>query len=248
MRRGPKKTESIEVRLPDETKQAFMKACERRSTSASAVLRSFIERYVRSASRAPIHWNEELQMLLTGTSMRTRAAAGAIVATFAAGVVAVSIATPARAATDPLLAAVYQWMDTNHDGKLSAAEFLSPRSDEPFGAIGVVVDTKTRPANETPKALFARLDANHDGSISLGELSAQALARTVLTPAITAADANRDGEVSESELAAYIAAQRAAAGLRDPSGGAALMAHGIIAGHDRRGTGSVSLADLKQGT
>lgn len=246
MRREPKKTESIEVRLPNETKQAFMGACARNGTSASAVLRAFIERYVRSASRAPVHWKEELQMLLRRTSMRTRAAAGAVGTALAAALVASSIATPARAATDPLLGAVFEWMDANHDGRLSLAELTSPRSAEPLGAIGVVVDTKTRPANETPEALFARLDSNHDGSISLGELSAQAVARTVLTPAVVAADSNGDGKITEGELAAYIATQRMMAGLRDPSGGAALMAHGIIAEHERGPNGWVSLADLQR--
>lgn len=246
MRRGPKKTETIEIRLPDEAKQAFMNACHRKGTSASAVLRSFIDRYVRSAARAPTQWKEELQTLLTGTSTRTRAAAGAIAATFAAAAMVATIATPARAATDPLLAAVYEWMDANHDGKLSETEFLSPASQEPLGAVGVVVDTRTRPANETPHALFARLDANHDGSISLGELSARAVARTVLTPAIAAADANRDDKITEGELAAYIAAQRARSGSHEASAGAALMAHGIIAEHDSAGKGWVTLAALER--
>ena len=244
MRRGPKKTESIEIRVPHATKSAFMTACRQNGTSASAVLRAFIERYVHSASRAPIQWKEELRMMFKNRSMR--AAVGAFAAAMTATVVVSSIASPARAATDPLLSAVYEWMDADHDGKLSRTEFLSPTGDEPIGAIGVIVETKTRPANETPEALFARLDSNHDGSISLGELSAQAVARTTLTPAVSAADANRDGRITEGELAAYIAAQRATHGMHEPSGGAALMAHGIIAKHAPKGRDWVTLAALEK--
>lgn len=110
------------------------------------------------------------------TSLRARAVGGTIGMTVTAAVVATAIATPARAATDPLLAAVFDWMDANHDGKLSVTEFLSSRGSEPLGAIGVVVDTRTRPANEAPLALFARLDTNHDGAISLSEFTAEAVA------------------------------------------------------------------------
>jgi antitoxin component of RelBE/YafQ-DinJ toxin-antitoxin module len=245
MRREPKKTESIEIRVPHATKSAFMDACRQNGTSASAALRTFIERYVHSASRAPIQWKEELQMMIKRTSLRTGAAVGAAAVAVMTGVVATLFATPAKAGTDPLLAAVYDWMDANHDGKVTLAEFLSPARSEPLGSIGVVVDTKTRPANEAPKALFARLDKNQDGSISLAELSAQAIARTVLTPAIGGADSNGDGKIAESELAAYIAAQRATAGLREPSGGAALMAHGIIAQHASKGQDWVAVGALR---
>ena len=126
MGRELKKTDSIEVRLPDETKQAFMHACRQNGTSASAVLRAFIDHYVRSASRTRLRWKEELQMLWRQSSLRARAAAGTIGAAVILGLVAAAIATPARAATDPLLTAVFEWMDANHDGKLSPAEFLSP--------------------------------------------------------------------------------------------------------------------------
>ncbi len=68
----------------------------------------------------------------------------------------------------------------------------------------------------------------------------------MLTPAVVAADSNGDGKITEGELAAYIATQRMMAGLRDPSGGAALMAHGIIAEHERGPNGWVSLADLQR--
>lgn len=185
--------------------------------------------------------------MLNRTSFRMRATVGAIGATVAAAFVVVSLATPARAATDPRLAAVFEWFDADHDGKVSAAEFNdSIAAPEPMGAIGLIVDTKTRPSNETRDALFARLDANHDGMLSLRELAAQAVIRTVVTPEIAAADANRDGKISEAELAAYIAAHRAAEGLTNPSAGAALMAHGIIAEHDRGGHGLATIADLER--
>lgn len=186
-------------------------------------------------------------MLLKGTSTRTRTAAGTIGAVTLSILVASSIATPAEATTDARVAAVFEWLDSNHDERVSATEFNnSLTAPEPMGALGIIVDTRTRPANETEEALFNRLDSNQDGTLSLNEVAAEAVVRTVVTRDIAAADANRDGTFSEAELAAYIAAHRAAEGLPNPSKAAALMAHGIIVEHDHSGRGSLTLADLER--
>ena len=72
--REPKKTETLEVRLPPETKQAFMAACRANGVSASRVVRGLIRRHLRSASRAPIDWKRELEMLFTGKSRKAKLA------------------------------------------------------------------------------------------------------------------------------------------------------------------------------
>lgn len=246
MQREPKKTDFIEVRVSTETKTAFMAACQANRTSASAVLRGFIGRYVRSASGAPRNWRQELHMLKRGrATWRTATAAGSGIL-----VIALAVATtagPAQAASDARLTAAFEWMDRNHDGRVSPAEFAHAESNSPpLGALGIVIDTRTRPDGEARGDLFARLDGDHDKSLTLAELIAEVVVTTVATPGIAAADANRDGALGEGELAAYLVASRAASGVGTPSNGAGAIAASIVAEHDADGDGKLLLAELNR--
>jgi hypothetical protein len=170
--------------------------------------------------------------------------AGALTAAIAVA----TLAVPAQAAIDPRIAAVFGWMDANHDERLSRAEYIGASANAPpLGAVGIVVETKAPPPpGETQEALFRRLDADGDGSLTVAEVAAAASVRTIVSPAIAAADANADRNLSEAELAAYLTAQRAAAGERDPATGVGLMVHGIIAARDTDRDGMVALADLER--
>jgi len=247
MKRTPKKTETLEVRLPPETKTAFMAACRANGVSASVVVRGFIRRYLRSASRAPNIWRRELDMpfpfLLKPRGLG--AAAGAL-GLVAASVAIISLGGPARAAADPRLAAMFDLMDRDHDGRLSAAEFMTPPAEtpQPMG-VELIVETRVPPTpDETRESLFARLDSGGDGTIGLDELDAVVVARTVPTPALAAADRDGDGAVTEGELAAFLTARRASAGIADPSAGVGLLARGIVAEHDGDGDGRLLVVDL----
>jgi hypothetical protein len=104
MSRPPKKSETLEVRLPHPTKQAFMARCRDDGRSASEAVRAFIDgelstRPVRHARLLP------------------RLAAGALLAAAAGAVAAPTLAHP----TSP--AAEFQRLDRNHDGVLSLEEF-----------------------------------------------------------------------------------------------------------------------------
>jgi hypothetical protein len=190
----------------------------------------------------------EIRMYLAGKSTRRRAATGVLAASITAAIAVTSHAAPARAAADPRVAAVFEWIDSNHDGRITAAEFGKSMSrPEPTGAVGLMVKTKIPPPKgETRERLFKRLDSNRDGALSLAELSSQVMIRTRAAPGIAAADTNGDGLFSEGELAAYLTAQRAAAGLAKPSAGVALLARGIVQEHDRDHDGRVALADLQR--
>lgn len=99
----PKKTETLEIRLPPETKAAFMAHCQGDRRTASEALRDFIERELRARPRRP------------GLAWRILAAA---VAGLAVGAAAVpSLARPAASQ------AVFQRLDANGDGVLSFQEF-----------------------------------------------------------------------------------------------------------------------------
>lgn len=251
MKREPKKTDFLEIRLSWETKRALMTRCRENGVSASRLVREWIDRYLHNASRAPTNWKEELRMIFTGQSPRRRAALGGLAALGTAAAAGM-IALPASAATDPRLAAVFDWTDRDNDARISPAEFFgdqtpvepAPRAGEPE-ALTLIVDSKVAPApGETREALFARLDANRDGSLSLGEFADASIARTIATPAVAGADANNDGLLTEGELAAFASARRAAAGDKDAVAAGSMLARGVILDHDRDGDGQVPVKDL----
>src|SRR4051812_8291444 len=244
-KREPKKSESLEIRIPHETKTAFMSACRAKGVSASDVLRNCIRHHLESG-RTPVHWTKEYRMAFSQISRGRQILLGSAGA-LAVGAALVTLSAPAQAAIDPRLAAMFGWMDTDHDGRVSRAEYVGARaSAPPLGAVGIIVETKTPPPpGETQEALFRRLDLDGDGSLRVAEIDANASVSTIVSPAIAAADGNADGSLSEAELAAYLTAQRAAAGERDPSAGVGLMVHGIIAARDTDHDGVVALADLE---
>jgi hypothetical protein len=103
MTRPPKKSETIEIRLPHPTKVAFMARCRDDGRSASEALRSFIDERIdgRAARRSP-HW---------------RLLAGALMAAAAA-----TVALPSLAQTSEK--AGFDRLDDNRDGKIDAVEVL----------------------------------------------------------------------------------------------------------------------------
>lgn len=104
MTRPPKKSETLEIRLPYETKTAFMDRCRQEGVTASEILRADIE--ARLAPRAPAGWK------------RLRAVAGAAVLL---GVGASALPSLAAAVAGPSFAS----LDRNRDGALAFREFAA---------------------------------------------------------------------------------------------------------------------------
>lgn len=92
----PKKSESLEIRIPYPTKQAFMARCQAEGRSASEALRGFIEQHLEAAPAPVRSWR------------RWRLGAGALVL---AGMAAAAAPTLAR----PSLQAEFQRLDANRD-------------------------------------------------------------------------------------------------------------------------------------
>ncbi len=144
--RGPKKSETLEIRLPHALKQAFMARCQGESRSASETLRAFIERTLAEPRRPkpPLRWA-------------------------AVGLAAVSLgAVAAPSLARPNLPAQFARLDANHDGRLSLAEFERGASVQI--ALGSAVrDLAPADRESLLGREFGRIDANRDGEIALDE-------------------------------------------------------------------------------
>lgn len=102
-----KKSETLEVRLPFETKTAFMARCRDEGRTASEAVRTYIDAEIGAAP--PVRRE----------GMRGwRAAAAAAAAGLALG----AVAAPSLAKTSSPQA-TFQTLDVNHDGVLTPAEY-----------------------------------------------------------------------------------------------------------------------------
>lgn len=108
--RAPKKSESLEIRLPYPAKQAFMARCQSEGVTASEALRGFIDRQIEPGpARRPIG---------RALSRKAHWIAGALIAAAVGAVAVPSLALPALGH-----AASFEQLDANHDGVLTRAEF-----------------------------------------------------------------------------------------------------------------------------
>jgi len=101
----PKKSETLEVRLPYQTKLAFMTRCRNDGQTASEAVRGFIDTELGERRRA----------------RRTRLWQALVAATVGLALGAVAAPSLARTATPD--EAAFARLDRNHDGALSLAEF-----------------------------------------------------------------------------------------------------------------------------
>ncbi|MDP3736266.1 MAG: EF-hand domain-containing protein [Hyphomonadaceae bacterium] len=154
--RREKKSETLEVRIPYETKQAFLTACREDGTTASEVVRTSVQTYLDERGRPTPQQARTLIMKLPQPVRRygLRIAAG--------GIAAVGLATfaalPSAAAPD--FATQFKTLDKNGDGMLSADEFTGPKGGNEDGK-DVIVETRVHktskdganapPANEKPE-------------------------------------------------------------------------------------------------
>jgi Ribbon-helix-helix protein, copG family len=105
-----KKNDSIEIRLPDETKAAFREKCRREGRTASDAVRSFIDE----------------QLDPQGTVRRRRRSLWRIGAALAAGaVLGGGLAAPSIAASADSSRSAFRALDRDHDGALTYDEFRS---------------------------------------------------------------------------------------------------------------------------
>ena len=100
---SPKKSETLEIRLPFSTKERFMARCRDDGRSASEAVRGFIEDQIEGRTR----------------SMRSRAWPFAIAA--AAGLALGAVAAPSLAKASGQTA--FEQLDANGDGVVTRSEY-----------------------------------------------------------------------------------------------------------------------------
>ena len=108
--KSTKKNDSIEIRLPDETKAAFREKCRREGRTASDAVRSFIDEQLEPRARV----------------RRRRASLWRIGLAVAAGaVLGGGLAAPSIAASANNSQSAFRALDRDHDGALTYDEFRS---------------------------------------------------------------------------------------------------------------------------
>jgi hypothetical protein len=150
--RGPKKSETLEIRLPRALKQAFMARCRLQGRSASEALRGYIEQAL----------TEKIGAEPRQSSRRLRWAAAGLAAVSLGAVAAPSLARPS-------LPAQFARLDADHDGRVSLAEFERAASIQVTVGSGAVHDLAAADGEGLLRREFGRIDANRDGEIALDE-------------------------------------------------------------------------------
>lgn len=175
--REPKKSETIEVRVPYEVKSALMDKAHAEGRSASEVIRESILSYLagqpkETSSMLSILWKP-----------------AAVVGALSAALMSVTL-LPSASHAQPDLKSVFQMLDRNHDGAITADEFVRDASDpavqkmhhahvakddaKQMGAAHaqMMQSAHGNPSDQAIRSHFAQLDANGDGSVTLGEFQA----------------------------------------------------------------------------
>jgi hypothetical protein len=154
-----KKSETLEVRIPYETKLALMNACKEDGTTASEVVRDQVQSYLAARERSSHQEEKRAIVMQLPTSVRRygpRVAAGGIAAI---GLTALAVLP---SAANPDFKAQFSRLDANGDGVLSEDEFANPAKGGPgIENKDVVVETRM----SVSKEVKAHMSANGSAEV-----------------------------------------------------------------------------------
>ena len=115
MSKAEKKSEVLEIRLPHETKKAFMEACKDKNETASGVLRRSIDSFLSHGSIGPAK---------SGLRDTAFVLAGTLIGAIAYSVASTFILSP-DATANPLAQLYFERVDENGDRRVSREEFVA---------------------------------------------------------------------------------------------------------------------------
>jgi hypothetical protein len=166
----PKKSETLEIRIPYKAKEAFMARCRDEGRTASEALRVFIDQHLDGAPR-----RRALLPQSPAGRRRFRFVVAGVIAAMAGAAALPSLARPS-------VQTEFQRLDLNGDGAISLPELSRNTAVAADIAIGPsrltargerLTLASTGPEAAAREALikleFSRLDANGDGAVSLAE-------------------------------------------------------------------------------
>lgn len=195
MIRTPKKSDTIEVRLPHAVKRAFMAHCRAEGRTASDVVRGFVEARLAEGPAAPSALRRWFRP----------AAAAAMLG-------ALALAMPSAVTAAPDLRPAFAMIDRNHDGLLTPDEYgarSQPPGREcgPHHVLALPLREGVVPHARGTRAFvigaadfsFAGADANKDGKVSFAEYAGHRL--KMLRAGFGELDTNHDGTLVPKEYA-----------------------------------------------
>jgi Ca2+-binding EF-hand superfamily protein len=206
-RKQPKKSDSLEVRLPHSVKQTFMGRAKSRGQTASSLLRGFIDSYLADTDPG-----------MENRRMIKRIAKPAAVSTLAATAALLYLTAPVTASAAPDLERLFDKLDRNGDGLLNPEEFVLEDSGGAFAALHDIELGKMLPAlfvyhaeggltGQAPpgprlasrlQIVFQGQDSDGNGVVSFGEFEAANLA--TLRESFEFIDFDDDAGVEQNEL------------------------------------------------
>lgn len=167
--RSGKKSETLEVRLPYETKRDFLDACRADGTTASEVVRQSIDGYLDTRAQAAEETSSDQQrsspmnvvQFIPKPLRRPRLVAGAL------GAVGLAVFTALPSAANPDFRSLFDRLDVNGDGVLTDEEFMGPRfgaTDSNPGAKRVIIEKRVIKRDENGEVEETQT-IEHDGEV-----------------------------------------------------------------------------------
>lgn len=203
MTRREKQSESLEVRLGFDAKQAFMEACREKGLTASEVVRDFVQAYPATAATSP-RLGTRIQSKLTEFPMNF-AASAAMMAMLGA-----SALLPTQAATadhnDPERS--FASLDADGSGSFDLMELYAEAGLTPDGRLGPEIRANAMASVQEALAEFGPrfqeqfLSPDYIDSVLS---DAEDNARTSVNETFAMLDADGNGEVSRAEFMEHAA-------------------------------------------
>jgi hypothetical protein len=192
MQRQPKKSETLQVRLPHGMKRDFMQRCEDENRPASDVLRNFIEGYLAG----PVEMlTSERAVMIRRTFVYPVAAAAALLG-------AVLVLTP-QSSQASSLRDDFAAMDADKDGFVALGEYKPPEDGVTYSQRpGMSEPSKPaakgwRLAEDGGAGTFHRLDGDGDGRLSFEEYRLMRVGAAMAI--VRLGDRNADSRLTRAE-------------------------------------------------